>query len=116
MLSTKDLEKIREIIKEEIRIGNTIKDVVVERTDLSTGKTEVKTVDLYVPEWIAEELPSLAGALRGVQETADHAKNNSWKLMLSLDSAMTKFREQLLADIKQISHDDAEVLKIESIS
>jgi hypothetical protein len=114
MLSARDIQKIREIVKEEIRIGNTIKDVVVERTNLTTGKTELKTVDLYIPEWIGAELPALASALRGVQETADHAKNNSYKVGMTIDRALNNFREQIIADFKQIKYDDAEVMKIES--
>lgn len=115
MLSEKDKREIREIFKEELRKALTLEEVVIERTN-SDGVVERRTTNLYQPEWIAAEIPNLAHALRGVQETADHAKNNSWKVMLAMDSAMTKFREQLLEDIKQLKYDDAEVLKIESAS
>jgi len=60
MLSRGDLYKIRQIIKEEL----TIKDVTIERTNRVTGAKEVKTIDLYIPEWIAAELPELSAALR----------------------------------------------------
>ena len=105
MLSEKDLSKIRKIFRDEL----TIKEVTVERTNKETGARELKTVDLYIPEWIAAELPNLAGALRGVQETADHAKNNSIKTfngVLNLAKVVQR--------INQI--ENAEVTKIESIS
>lgn len=96
MLTKKDLDKIREVIRDEL----TVKEITLERTDLATGKTELKTIDLYIPDWIAAELPNLAGALRGVQETADHAKNRSCeardmaqnvgKILCSFESAMTR--------------------------
>jgi hypothetical protein len=75
MLSQKDFDKIRNIIREEL----TIKGVTVERTNEETGAKELKTIDLYIPEWLVAELPNLSGALRGMQETTDNAKNNSIK-------------------------------------
>jgi len=105
MLSEKDLDKIRKIFRDEL----TIKEVTVERTNKETGAKELKTVDLYIPEWIAAELPNLAGALRGVQETADNAKNNSIKTFNGVVNLA-----KVLQQINQI--ENAEVTKIESIS
>lgn len=105
MLSEKDLNKIRKIFRDEL----TIKEVTVERTNKETGAKELKTVDLYIPEWIAAELPNLAGALRGVQETADNAKNNSIKTFNGVLNLA-----KVLQQINQI--ENAEVTKIESIS
>ncbi|MHC4728795.1 MAG: hypothetical protein ACYS17_16370 [Planctomycetota bacterium] len=75
MLSQKDLDKIRSIFREEL----TIKGVTIERINKETGAKELKTVDLYIPDWLVGELPNLSGALRGMQETTDNAKNNSIK-------------------------------------
>ena len=105
MLSEKDLSKIRKIFRDEL----TIKEVTVERTNKETGAKELKTIDLYIPEWIAAELPNLAGALRGVQETADNAKNNSIKTFNGVVNLA-----KVLQQINQI--ENAEVTKIESIS
>lgn len=105
MLSEKDLNKIRKIFRDEL----TIKEVTVERTNKETGAKELKTVDLYIPEWIAAELPNLAAALRGVQETADNAKNNSIKTFNGVLNLA-----KVLQQINQI--ENAEVTKIESIS
>ena len=105
MLSEKDLDKIRKIFRDEL----TIKEVTVERTNKETGAKELKTIDLYIPEWIAAELPNLAGALRGVQETADNAKNNSIKTFNGVVNLA-----KVLQQINQI--ENAEVTKIESIS
>ena len=105
MLSEKDLKKIRGLIREEL----TIKDVEVQRTG-PDGVVEKKIINLYLPEWLAAEVPNMAAALRGVQETADHAKNNSFKLGIIINKALEEFKENL---IKQLKYDDAEVLKIE---
>ena len=124
MLSEKDLKKIREVIRDEL----TIKNVTVERLNSQTNAREVKTVDLYMPEWIAAELPNLANALRGVQETADHAKNNSFKLAGAMNEVFNKFGEKIIEDIENriidndfvnkivntLKYDEGEILKIES--
>ena len=95
MLTKNDCDKIRQIIREEM----TVKDVTVERLK-ENGAIERKTIDIYLPDWVACELPNLAGALRGVQETADHAKNNAFnasndikmvgKILCGFESAMVK--------------------------
>jgi len=110
MLSENDLEKIRQIIREEL----TICDVEVQRVG-PDGIVEKKTIDLYLPDWLAAEIPNMGSALRGVQETADHAKNNSWKLLMGMDKALTKFHKQILLAIEN-KYEEAEVLKIESDS
>lgn len=114
MLSAKDLEKIRDIVDEIVKDRLTVKEITVERLDLPSGKIERKTVDIYIPEWIAAELPNLSGALRGMQETVDHAKNNSFKVAVAINDAMNDFQEKVIDNIKALKHDDAEVLKIES--
>ena len=125
MLSEKDLKKIREVIREEL----TIKDVEVQRVG-SDGVIEKKIIDLYLPTWLAAEVPNMAAALRGVQETADNAKNNSWKLLRGMDGALTKFYEQIIKHIenkliddafvdkiiKRLKYNEAEILEIESSS
>lgn len=109
-----DIEKIREIIREEL----TIKGVTVERMN-SDGLIERKTIDLYLPEWLAAEIPSLAGALRGVQETADHSKNNSAKVIAAfgqLASVLEGSINSLNEEVKKINSTEAELLEIESNS
>jgi len=117
VLSKKDKEDIRKIVREEFIKTLTIKDVQIEREG-PDGKIEKRMVDLFQPEWIAAEIPNLAYALRGVQETADHAKNNSWKVGLTIEKVMTQFKAQLIddikANIKELIYNDAEILKIES--
>jgi hypothetical protein len=110
MLSQKDLDKIREIVKEVVKEENTIREVTVERTNKETGAKELKTIDLYIPEWIAAELPELAGALRGVQETSDNVKNNFGKLARAVRISMEDLGEKIVKQLNQ----DAEVIKIES--
>jgi hypothetical protein len=106
MLTKKDLDKIRTVVRDEL----TIKEVTVERINKETGATELKTVDLYLPEWIAAELPHLSGALRGVQETSDNVKNNFGKLARAVRVSMEVLEENIIKQLNQ----DAEVLKIES--
>jgi hypothetical protein len=106
MLTKKDLDKIREVVRDEL----TIKEVTVERINKETGATELKTIDLYLPEWIAAELPNLSGALRGVQETSDNVKNNFGKLARAVRVSMEDLGEKVVKQLNQ----DAEVIKIES--
>ena len=106
MLTKKDLDKIREVVRDEL----TIKEVTVERINKETGATELKTIDLYLPEWIAAELPNLSGALRGVQETSDNVKNKFGKLARAVRVSMEDLGEKVVKQLNQ----DAEVIKIES--
>ncbi len=110
-MKQKDIDKIREIIREEL----TIKDVPVERVN-ANGIIERKTIDMYLPEWIAAELPNLAGAMRGVQETADHAKNNSFKTSVFVAKAFEELADRIedgnktiknlmCTDVRQIESD-----------
>ena len=113
-MKQKDKDEIRSIIRDEL----TIKEVSVERMN-KEGVIERKTVDICLPDWIAAELPNLAGALRGVQETADHAKNNSIKALMGfgkLAETMEGAINNMTNEVKRLNSPDAEYIKIESDS
>lgn len=80
MLSAKDRQAIAQIVAEEIRKALTVKVRFERRRDPATGQPlatpEVEVKDVYLPAHWVEFLPFYEGAMRGVQETADHVKNN----------------------------------------
>ena len=83
MLSSKDRIWLREMVKEEITKALTVKVRFEKKRNLETGQPlavpEIEVRDVYLPAHWVEFLPFHEAALRGVQETSDHTKNNSLK-------------------------------------
>ena len=83
MLSSKDRIWLREMVKEEITKALTVKVRFEKKRNLETGQPlavpEIEARDVYLPAHWVEFLPFHEAALRGVQETSDHTKNNSLK-------------------------------------
>lgn len=76
MLTKKDLENIRQIVKEETERALTV-EVTYERFDKTTGVTERKNENVYLPAWWIQHLPEMEGALRGMQTDVNKATNRA---------------------------------------
>jgi hypothetical protein len=70
MLNQKDIDIIKDIIKEALTI-----EVRMEKFDQLNGIWEHKTEKVYIPTFWVEYLPKITAALRGMQEDVDHTKN-----------------------------------------
>lgn len=83
MLSKNDKKWLKEAIESEIKSALTVKCKFERKRDPKTGQPlavpEIEVRDVYLPAHWIELQPFLEAALRGVQETADKAKNNAAK-------------------------------------
>ena len=83
MLTQKDKAFIKETIQKSIAEALTVRVKMEKRRDLKTGQPlaipEMVEEDVFLPVFWVQYLPYFEGAIRGVQETADKAKNNSAK-------------------------------------
>jgi hypothetical protein len=89
MLSKNDKKWLREMVQEEITKALTVKVKFEKRRNLDTGQPlavpEIEVRDVYLPAHWVEFLPFHEAALRGVQETTDHAKNNAVKSVQAIE-------------------------------
>ena len=76
MLSKKDLEAIRKIIREELKDA-LVRTVTVERGPETQGDPEkvIKEEEWNVLDFMAAYLPKVEGSVRGMQEDVDKTKN-----------------------------------------
>ena len=106
MLTKKDRDDIRKIFQEELKDAFTIEMKMEKRRDENTGKPLAVPVAEYIKVWLPEEwarhLPYFEGALRGMQETTDHAKNNSIKAFQGM-GAVAKILQVIEKPLKQIA-------------
>ena len=77
MLTKGDRDAIREIIREELKEALWRK-ITIERGPRQQGDPErvIKEEEWNVLDFMAAYAPRIEGALRGMQEDVDHAKNN----------------------------------------
>lgn len=77
MLSKKDLENIRQIIKEELT-EFLVRTVTIERGPEKQGDSEkvIKEEQWNILEFMAAYQPKVEAAIRGMQEDLDKTKNN----------------------------------------
>ena len=106
MLSKNDLNKIRGIIREELKEAFTIEMVMEKKRDEKTGQPlavpDIKKIKVWLPEEWARHIPYFEGALRGMQETSDKAKNNSIKAFQGV-CAIAQILRTIEEPIKQIA-------------
>jgi hypothetical protein len=114
MLSSKDKIWLREMVQEEIKKALTVKARFEKKRNLETGQPlavpEIEVRDVYLPAHWVEFLPFHEAALRGVQETADHTKNNSLKSVQAAE-AMANIMLEFEGNIKSIGQFAGEVNK-----
>lgn len=81
MLTQKDKAFIKDTIQECIKEALTVRVKMEKRRDLKTGQPlatpELVEEDVFLPVFWVQYLPYFEGAIRGVQEATDKAKNNS---------------------------------------
>lgn len=72
MLSNKDKEWIKQIIKEEFERQLTVPIKMEKRRDIKSGKPlavpDMEIKNVHLPAFLFEYIPFLEGAIRGVQE------------------------------------------------
>ena len=125
MLSKSDREFFRrtidEIVRAELRKALTVRMLMEQKRDPKTGQPlavpVTKEMDVFIPEFWATYLPFYEAAIRGMQETTDHAKNNSAKsldatkaipgVMIPLEESIVKFVE-VMEKVKQIAAENPE--------
>ena len=114
MLSKSDLNKIREIIREELKEAFTMEKKRDEKTGQPLAVPEIKKIKVWLPEEWARHIPYFEGALRGMQETSDKAKNNSIKAFHGV-AAIAQILRAIEKPIKKIASrgDDPEAELIE---
>ena len=119
MLSKSDLNKIREIIREELKEAFTIEMTMEKKRDEKTGQPlaipEINKIKVWLPEEWARHIPYFESALRGMQETSDKAKNNSIKAFHGV-AAIAQILRAIEKPIKKIASrgDDPEAELIEA--
>jgi hypothetical protein len=105
MLSNKDKTWLAEMIELKVRQALTVKVRFEKRRNIETGQPlavpEIEVRDVYLPAHWVEFLPFHEAALRGVQETADHTKNNSVKNLKAVE-AVAGIMLSLEGNIKSI--------------
>ena len=89
MLSKNDKKWLTEMMETKIKEALTVKVRFEKRRNMDTGQPlavpEIEVKDVYLPAHWVEFLPFYEAALRGVQETTDHAKNNSIKSVQAIE-------------------------------
>jgi hypothetical protein len=114
MLSKNDKIWLREMVKEEITKALTVKVRFEKKRNLETGQPlavpEIEVKEVYLPAHWVEFLPFHEAALRGVQETADHTKNNSLKSVQAAE-AIAGIMLGFESNIKSIGQFTDEVTK-----
>jgi hypothetical protein len=78
MLTRKDKDWIRKVIREEFHEA-LFREITVEKCARKPGDVEkhYETENLNVLDFLARYLPNIEGAIRGMQEDTDRAKNKS---------------------------------------
>ena len=97
MLSKKDLEAIRGIIREELKDA-LVRTVTVERGAEKQGDPEkvIKEEQWNVLDFMAAYLPKVEGSIRGMQEDVDKTKNQVHQMtgiMIGLEQPITAIGE-----------------------
>ena len=114
MLSSKDKKWLEEMMEAKIKDALTVKVRFEKRRNLETGQPlavpEIEVRDVYLPAHWVEFLPFHEAALRGVQETSDHTKNNSLKSVQAAE-AIAGIMLGFESNIKSIGHFTDEVTK-----
>jgi len=105
MLSRNDKKWLTEMMEAKIKEALTVKVRFEKKRNLETGQPlavpEIEVREVYLPAHWVEFLPFHEAALRGVQETSDHAKNNSVKSIQAVE-AMSEIMIGVENQIKSI--------------
>ena len=106
MLTKKDRDDIRKIFQEELKSAFTIEMKMEKHRDENTGQPlavpVVETIKVWLPEEWARHIPYFEGALRGMQETTDRAKNNSIKAFQGM-GAVAEILQAIEKPLKHIA-------------
>jgi hypothetical protein len=90
MLSNKDKIWLAEMMETKVRQALTVKVRFEKRRNIESGQPlavpEIEVKDVYLPDHWVEFLPFYEAAIRGVQETSDHTKNNSVKSLKAVEA------------------------------
>jgi len=90
MLSRNDKKWLTEMMEAKIKEALTVKVRFEKKRNLETGQPlavpEIEVREVYLPAHWIEFLPFYEASLRGVQETTDHAKNNSVKSIQAVEA------------------------------
>ena len=118
-MKQKDIDQIRQIIKEEIKSALTIPVRYERRKDIKTGQPlatpEIEMRDLYIPDFIVEYLPYTEGAIRGVQEQMCTLSSDVNPKIEAVANVLIQFENSLkcvaaMSDrIKQIENDKLQI-------
>ncbi len=86
MLNKKDKHEIRKIFHEELKAA-LFRTITIEHGPEKQGDPEkvIKEEEVHVLDFLAVYLPKIEGALRGVQEDVDKAKNRVSEYNQKLD-------------------------------
>ena len=98
MLTKADKEFITKTIHEALTVN-----IQYERFNKERGLKELKTEDVFLPNFWVQYLPEFMGALRGMQETTDHTKNRACETkeaVAALGGIMLQFEEGIKSVVK----------------
>jgi len=98
------------IVLHAINISMT-RDIVLEDGKSEPGRKIEKEVTVNMVDWLIKYMPHVEGAIRGVQEDANKATNNSAKVLMQM-RVLGEALVHMAENIPQLNHEEIPLIEI----